>query len=49
MGVGAMSGFIKNVIADRVGGKRPSPVRAVAAAAAAGVAAAGITYKVLRG
>jgi hypothetical protein len=44
-----MSGVIKQAFSDRIGGKRPSPVRALAAATVAGVAAAGITYKVLRG
>ena len=44
-----MNGFVKRAFADRIGGKRPSPVRAIAAAAAAGAAAAGITYRVLRG
>jgi hypothetical protein len=33
---------------DRIGGKRPSSARALVAAATAGVAAAGITYRVLR-
>jgi hypothetical protein len=44
-----MAGMVKRALAERVGGKRPSPLRAVVAAAAAGVAAAGITYRVLRG
>jgi hypothetical protein len=44
-----MNGFIKDVLADRFGGKRPNPARAIAAAAAAGLTAAGITYRVLRG
>jgi hypothetical protein len=44
-----MTGIVKRVVAERIGGKRPSPVRAIVAAAAAGAAAAGITYRVLRG
>jgi len=44
-----MSGFVKQVFVDRVGGKRPGPARALVAATAVGVAAAGITYRVLRG
>ena len=44
-----MSGIIKRAVADRVGGKRPSAPRAIVAAAAAGAAAAGLTYRVLRG
>ena len=43
-----MKGYLQRVAGDRLGGKRPSPVRAVVAATAAGVAAAGITYRVLR-
>jgi hypothetical protein len=44
-----MAGFVKNVVTDRMGGKKPSVFRAVAAAGAVGVAAAGLTYRVLRG
>lgn len=44
-----MNGVIKQALADRAGGKRPNPARALAAAAVAGVTAAGITYRVLRG
>jgi hypothetical protein len=43
-----MTGFVKSVIADRIGGNKPSPFRAIGAAAVVGVAAAGITYKALR-
>jgi hypothetical protein len=43
-----MRAFIGKVAAERVGGNRPSPLRAIAAAAIAGAAVAGITYKVLR-
>jgi hypothetical protein len=44
-----MSGIVKRAFSDRVGGKRPNPAHAIVASAAAGIAAAGITYKVLRG
>ena len=40
--------MIKRAVAERLGGGRPSPARALAAAAVAGVAAAGVTYRVLR-
>jgi hypothetical protein len=43
-----MAGLLKRVAAERMSGGRPSMVRAVAASAAAGVAAAAITYKLLR-
>jgi hypothetical protein len=39
---------ITRTVADRVQGNRPSPVRAAVAAAAAGVVAAGMTYRLLR-
>lgn len=44
-----MAGMVKRVLAERAGGKRPSAPRAMFAAAATGLAAAGLTYKVLRG
>jgi len=44
----AVPGFIKNVALDRVKGKRPSAVRAMATAAAAGAVTAVLTYKALR-
>ncbi|HEY1596046.1 MAG TPA: hypothetical protein VGF74_11665 [Thermoleophilaceae bacterium] len=44
-----MTGMVKRVLAERAGGNRPSAPRAIVVAAAAGVAAAGITYRVLRG
>lgn len=44
-----MTGIVKRAFADRITGKKPGPGRAITAAAAIGVAAAGITYKVLRG
>jgi hypothetical protein len=43
-----MRGIIGKAVADRAGGNRPSPLRAAAAAVVAGVAAAGVTYKLLR-
>ena len=43
-----MSDFLKAVAAERVAGKRPSPARAAMVAIAAGAAAAGFTYRVLR-
>jgi hypothetical protein len=36
------------VAADRVSGKKPSPVRAAIAALAAGAAASAVTYRVMR-
>ena len=44
-----MSDFVKRVAADRLGGSRPSPARAMIAAAAVGIAATGLTYRLLRG
>jgi hypothetical protein len=44
-----MTGMVKRVVAERMQGKRPSPVRAIVAATVAGAAAAGLTYRVLRG
>jgi hypothetical protein len=43
-----VSHFLKAVAAERAAGKRPSPARAAMAAIAAGAAAAGLTYRVLR-
>ncbi len=43
-----MSGFLTRVVADRVGGKRPAPPRAIGAAVAVGTAAGALTYRVLR-
>jgi hypothetical protein len=43
-----MKGFLTRVVADRVGGKRPAPPRAVGAAAVVGTAAAAVTYRLLR-
>ena len=44
-----MAGILKKAIADRVGGKRPSRLKAAAAAIAAGAAVAALTYGELRG
>jgi hypothetical protein len=44
----AVPGFVKNVALDRMKGKRPSAVRALATAAAAGGVTAVLTYKALR-
>jgi hypothetical protein len=43
-----MPGFVKRVAAERIGGGRPSPPRALLAASAAGAVAAVVTYRVLR-
>jgi len=43
-----MREFITNIVAQRVGGDRPSVPRAAAAAVVAGAIAAGITYRILR-
>jgi hypothetical protein len=40
--------FIKRVTADRLGGERPAPPRAIGAAAVVGTATAVLTYKLLR-
>lgn len=38
-----------SIIGERLGGEKPSRPRAIFAAAVAGAAAAGLTYKALRG
>ena len=43
-----MSGLLKSAVAKRVGGERPSPLHAAVAAAVAGMAAAVLTYRVIR-
>jgi hypothetical protein len=43
-----VSGLVKSAIETRIGGGKPSPLRAALVAAVAGVAAAALTYKVLR-
>jgi hypothetical protein len=43
-----MSGVLKNAIAKRASGGRPSVLQATLAAMAAGIAAAAITYRVMR-
>jgi hypothetical protein len=44
-----MASILKKAIVDRVRGRRPSRLRAFAAAVAAGLAAAVATYEALRG
>jgi hypothetical protein len=44
-----MAGLLKRVAAERVSGERPGAGRALIAAVAAGAAAAGVTYRLLRG
>jgi hypothetical protein len=43
-----MNDFIKRVTADRLGGERPAPPRALGAAAVVGTVSAVLTYKLLR-
>jgi hypothetical protein len=43
-----MRDFIARVTADRLGGERPTPPRALGVAAAVGTLGAVITYKLLR-
>jgi hypothetical protein len=43
-----MQKFLGHVALDRLLGSNPSPLRALAASAVAGVAVAGMTYRVLR-
>ena len=43
-----MNDFMKRVTADRLGGEKPAPPRALGAALVVGTAGAVITYKVLR-
>jgi hypothetical protein len=43
-----MKGFLTRVVAERVGGKRPAPPRAIGAAMVVGTAAGAITYRLLR-
>lgn len=43
-----MSDFMKRVTADRLGGEKPAPPRALGAALLVGTAGAVITYKLLR-
>ena len=44
-----MTSVVKKAVVDRVRGRRPSPLRALAAAVAVGVAAGMATYEALRG
>ena len=43
-----MGGFLKRVVGDRIGGKRPAPPRAIGAALVVGTTAGAITYRLLR-
>jgi hypothetical protein len=43
-----MSGLLKRVAAERIGGGRPSSPRALGAALVAGAATAILTYRLLR-
>lgn len=43
-----MKKFLTRVAAERIGGKRPAPPRAIGAAAVVGTAAGAITYRLLR-
>jgi hypothetical protein len=43
-----MSGVLKSAIGKRLEGDRPSAFQATLAALAAGVAAAGLTYRLMR-
>jgi hypothetical protein len=43
-----MSGVLKGALAKRISGDKPSFIQAAAAAAVAGVAAAVVTYRVMR-
>jgi hypothetical protein len=43
-----MSGFVTRVLADRVGGQRPAPPRAIGAAVLVGTTAGALTYRLLR-
>jgi hypothetical protein len=43
-----VSGFVARTVGQKLSGGRPSPVRALVTAAAAGTAVAGLTYRLLR-
>lgn len=43
-----MGNFLTGVVADRIGGKRPSLFSAIGAAVAVGTTAAVVTYRLLR-
>jgi hypothetical protein len=43
-----MAGLVKGAVEKRMAGDRPSPVYAALAAAAAGLATAVLTYRVIR-
>lgn len=44
----AIADFVRRVAGDRIKGRRPSPMPALAVSAIAGAAAAGLAYKALR-
>ena len=46
--IGSMSGVLKSAIAKRVQGAKPSVFQSTLAALAAGVAAAALTYRLMR-
>ena len=43
-----MANVLKDAVAKRVGGDKPSPLEALTASVIAGVAVAAITYRVMR-
>lgn len=43
-----MGDFVKRTVADRIGGERPSAPKALGVAIVVGVAAAALTYRLLR-
>jgi hypothetical protein len=43
-----MANTLQRLVAERVAGRRPSRVRAMVGAAAAGAASAALTYRLLR-
>ena len=43
-----MGRFLKNTVASRLAGDKPSPVKAALVSVVAGFAAAAMTYRVLR-
>jgi hypothetical protein len=43
-----VSGIVKSAVAEYARGGRPSPIRALVAAAAAGATVASLTYRILR-
>ena len=43
-----MAGFVKSAVMERLGGDRPSPLKAALVALAVGAVAAVLTYRLLR-